>query len=150
MAQGIKPAIANEKHRAIIKSINAGDDLQTILAKHSISRPSYHRIKKRYKDQLNEGLPIEITENSVAKYSSELLNKSKYVALKLANTLVNRNMTGASISQLTTSLVNVNQMVRLEEGKSTENIAHKVLHNLDESQLELLRSSIADMKKSLL
>jgi len=88
-----------------------------------------------------------ITTNN---YNTQLIKKSKYIALKLANTLVHKNFTGTSINQLTTALTNVNNIIRLEQGKSTENIAHNVLHNLNENQLNMIKDSIKQLKASIM
>ena len=141
--------IKNVKHRAIIKHINEGIDTDTILKRHGISKPSYFRIKRRYQDALVEVQSSDIVNQDIANFDTKLIDKGKFIALKLANALIKKNTTGASVSQLTTSLINVNNMIRLQEGKSAENIAHNVLHNLGDAELTLIRESIAHFKKEM-
>lgn len=142
--------IQNLKHRAIIKSINENIDTDTILKRHGISKPTFFRVRKRYEDALVVVQDSNIVEKNIEQYDTQLIDKGKYIALKIANALLNKNMSGASISQLTTSLVNVNTLIRLEQGKSTENIAHNVVHNLNDEQLTLIKESIMNLKKSML
>ena len=142
--------IKNEKHRAIIQDINDRHDTDTICKRHNISRPTFYRVKRQFGEALTTAEPTEITSEMVAGYNSKLINKTKHIAMRLANTLLSKSMTGASISQLTQSLINVNTMLRLEEGKSTENIAHNIVHNLNPEQLELIKDGIMNLKKSML
>lgn len=142
--------IKNTKHQAIIKCINEGIDNKTVMKRFGISRPSFFRIKQRYNNALTELQSSDITPNEVAEYSTKLLTKSKFITLKIADALIKKNYVGSSLGQLTTSLVNVNSMVRLEEGKSTENIAHAVLHNLNPDQLALIKDAVMNLKKSML
>ena len=142
--------IKNTRHRAIITNINDGIDMDSIIKRHGISKPTYYKTKQRYAEALTELQTADITTKDVAEYGSRLIDKGKFITLKLADTLIKKSFVGASISQLTTSMVNVNNMLRLEQGKSTENIAHNVLHNLGEAEKELIRESIATMKKSMI
>ena len=115
-----------------------------------MSRTNYHWIKRKYGDALISPKALELTPINTEKYELELIGKSKYIALKLANTLIHKNYTGASIAQLTSALVNVNAMLRLEQGKSTENIAHRVLHDMNPKQLALIKDAVMNLKKSML
>ena len=142
--------IKNTKHRAIITDINNGKDIQTILSTHGMSRSNYQWIKRKYNQALIVGKPLELTEIKTGQYESDIVEKGKYVAIKLINTLMHKNYSGTSVNQLMTSLVNVNNMIRLQEGKSTENIAHNVVHNLNEQQLTLIKEATMNLKKSML
>ena len=142
--------IKNLRHREIIKSINNNLPMTTILKQQDISRPTYYKVKKRYQEALVIVQDSDIVEQSIDGYGNKLIDSGKFIALKLATTLMNKNYSGASLSQLTTSLVNVNAMIRLEQGKSTENIAHGVIHNLNPEQLTLIKESIMNLKKSML
>ena len=142
--------IKNLRHRAIIESINNNIPMATILKQQDISKPTYYKTKKRYQDALVIVQDSDIVLENIEGYEGKLIDNAKYIALKLATTLMNKNYTGASVSQLTTALVNVNAMIRLEQGKSTENIAHSVVHNLNPEQLTLIKESIMNLKKSML
>lgn len=143
--------IRNKKHRAIIQSINEGKDIKTVLKNHEISRPHYFWVKRKYLDYVDMSNAAVVRKNiTTNNYNTQLIKKSKYIALKLANTLVHKNFTGTSINQLTTALTNVNNIIRLEQGKSTENIAHNVLHNLNENQLNMIKDSIKQLKASIM
>ena len=141
--------IKNMTHRAIIKNINEGIDRNTIQKRYGISKPTFYRVRKQYEDALCDIKDTDIVPEDVKDYGTNLVAKGKAISLKIANALLRKNFAGASLSQLTTSMVNVNQMVRLEEGKSTENIAHNVLHNLGDAELTLIRESIAHFKKEM-
>jgi len=148
--QGIKPVIKNSGHRDIIKYVNMGLDDTSVIDKTKYSRSTVQRIKRKYSEFIEIGKPLDNIEVTATNYSADLIKKAKHVGMRLATTLQHKSLAGASLGQLTSSLVNINTLVRLEQGKSTENIAHQVLHNLNEDQMNLIKESIMKLKKSML
>ena len=142
--------IKNAKHREVVNCINRGEEIASICSRFKMTRSNYGYIKQKYAKYIYIGQPFEDIAIDIDKYNTNIIEKSKYIALRICNTLQKKSFTNQTIGQLTQSLVAVNNLVRLEEGKSTENIAHQVIHNLNPEQLELVRESIKNLKKSML
>ena len=142
--------IKNHKHRNIVNLVIDRINNDVIASKLGVSKQIVQRTKAKYRELIAEYQSTDLIDIDVDQYSSQVIAKGKHVVLKMANTLLAKSMNGTTVGQLTQSMVALNTLIRLEEGKSTENIAHNIVHNLNEDQLNLLRDSIKNLKKSML
>ena len=142
--------IKNHKHRNIVNLVIDNVNNDVIVSKLGVSKQIVQRTKAKYADIINECQSTDLIDIDTEGYSTQVIEKGKHVVLKMANTLLSKSMNGSTIGQLTQSMVQLNTLIRLEQGKSTENIAHNVVHNLNPEQLNLLRDSIKNLKKSML
>ena len=142
--------IKNHKHRNIVNLVIGNVNNDVIVSKLGVSKQIVQRTKFKYRDLIDECKATDLIEIDTKEYSGQLIDKGKHAVLKMANTLLSKSMSGTTIGQLTQSMVALNTLVRLEQGKSTENIAHNVLHNLNENQLNVIRDSIKNLKQSML
>ena len=58
----------------------------------------------------------------------------------------NKEIQKMSVSQKVVAMATLQDKINLKEGKSTQNIAHQVLHKLDDESISLLK----DFSKSLI
>ena len=142
--------IKNHKHRNIVNLVIDNVNTEMIVSRLGVSKQIVQRTKAKYHDLINECQTTDIVEIDIDGYSGQIIDKGKHAVLKMANTLLSKSMSTTTIGQLTQSIVALNTLVRLEQGKSTENIAHNIVHNLNEDQLNVLRDSIKNLKQSML
>ena len=142
--------IKNHKHRNIVNLVIDNVNTEMIVQRLNVSKQIIQRTKAKYRDLIAECQTTDLIEVDVDGYSTQIIDKGKHAVLKMANTLLSKSMNQTTIGQLTQSIVALNTLVRLEQGKSTENIAHNIVHNLNENQLNVLRESIKNLKKSML
>ena len=142
--------IKNHKHRNIVNLVIDNINSDVIATKLGVSKQIIQRTKAKYRELIAECQTTDLIDIDTDGYSSQVIDKGKHVVLKMANTLLSKSMNGTTVGQLTQSMVALNTLIRLEQGKSTENIAHDVVHNLNPEQLNLLRDSIKNLKKSML
>lgn len=136
-------------HDDIIELINKGYKNTDICNQLSIKPNVLYYVKRRYRDRL---APPQDTSNitDITNYAEDIDNILRKNILRLGNTIINKDIDKASLSQLTTSFGIMYDKLRLHEGKSTQNIGANLLVNLDESQLELIKETIKSLKESML
>lgn len=82
----------------------------------------------------------------IDKYDQDIVTKYKAISLHIADTITVKDIKKASLSQRVTALGILQDKINLKEGKSTEHIAHQVLHSLNPESIKILE----DMGKSLI
>jgi hypothetical protein len=68
----------------------------------------------------------------------------------VSNHIKNFNLKRVSLAQATTTLGILIDKQRLIQGKSTQNIAQQIMHNLNPEQVEIIKESIKSLKISML
>ena len=102
------------------------------------------RVKKK-------DLDLQVADNNtnVDQYDTDIVTKYKKISLSIADTITLGDIKKASLSQRVMALGILQDKINLKEGKSTENIAHRVLHELSPESIkqiqELGRSLIKRM-----
>jgi len=106
-------------------------------------------VKRKYKDNLALDKSLN-TGRELAKYDAFIDNDIKTVILNTAYILRNKDISSLSQKQLVDTLSKLIPLERLIAGKSTANIAEKIVHSLDSNQLEIINKAIKSLKESML
>ena len=123
-----------------------GTDVAKALGK---TPAAIYSIKRHYKDEIDKALTIKNTID-ITKYESDINVILKRNILRMGNTILNKDISKSSIDQLARTFGIMFDKLRLIEGKSTQNVATQVLHNLNPEQLEIIKDSIRSLKESML
>ena len=90
------------------------------------------------------------TNKDIDKYDATIIRAYKELSLSIADTITEKDIKKASLSQRITAMAILQDKLNIKEGKSTENIAHKVVHSLDDESKALLESLGKSLIKSML
>ena len=82
----------------------------------------------------------------VSEYDGNIVDIYKAISLRIANSITTKEIQKMSVSQKVVAMATLQDKINLKEGKSTQNIAHQVLHKLDDESISLLK----DFSKSLI
>jgi hypothetical protein len=138
----------NTKHKNYIELANKGIKNSEICKKLCIADSTGYQIRRKYKDQI--GL-TKLTETNVdiRRYDDDLTKGLKTIILKITDILQTKNLQKESSPQLLKALGIAFDKLRLHEGKSTSNIAHKHVNEMSTEEKEVLRELANEYKKKL-
>jgi 4-diphosphocytidyl-2C-methyl-D-erythritol kinase len=125
----------------LAQNVKPGD----IAKQLGIATKRVYNIKTNYYNKSNSPQSIN-NIHDISNYEESVINSLKAVTMEISNTLLNKSYKNESSVQLMKSLGIAIDKLRLIEGKSTENIAQKVIAQLDPQQLKI----IEEMGKSLI
>ena len=106
-----------------------------------------YSVKKYYKDDINTALAINNNIN-ITNYTEDINNNLKCNIIRLSNALSNKDLSKAPLGQIAAAIGTLIDKQRLIEGKSTQNIATQVLHNMNPEQMDIIKESIKSLKLS--
>ena len=144
-----KAAKINPRHEDCIELINKGLSNGVICKKLGIKPNVLYYVKRRYADRIGPPEAIDIVANST-KYDSNIVSIYKDIAIRVGNTITDADIKRMSVAQRVTCMAVCTDKSRLIEGKSTENQAVQIMHNLNPEDREVLKEAIKRLKKSML
>ena len=136
-------------HYDIIQDINKGKTNVEICNQRNVEKHVVFYVKRKYKDRLN-AVQVRNNAGDLSKYEEDLTRNLKLASLTLSDILAQKSWKNMSAPQLTTAIGTIIDKLRLIEGKSTANVAHQVLHALDEDDKKILRDAMSDLKHAFL
>jgi hypothetical protein len=104
---------------------------------------------KGAKNKLIDAKTAELITNP-EEYDKSILRTYKQLSLRIANSITDTDIKKTAVGTRITALGILQDKINLKEGKSTENIAHRVLHSLDEESMKILRDFSKSLIKSML
>ncbi len=136
-------------HKDIIGLVNAGVSNKDICVQLSCKPHTVYYVKRTHRSHLTAA---QITNKTIDihKYNDSIADTLKYNILNMAYTIQDKDLQKASLPQVVTSMAICIDKLRLIEGKSTQNIATQVLHNMNQDQLDIITASIRSLKESML
>lgn len=139
----------SEIHAKIIELINKGTPNPDICKLVGVKPHVIYYVKRTYKDRLG-ALQVYNNKPNINNYEGDLANILKNNILLIGNTIGQKDLQKASLSQLSTAMGIAIDKLRLLEGKSTANIHTHITNNMSEEQLNIIRESIKSLKESML
>lgn len=132
-----------------IKMLKSGIKPGKIAEQLGLEPKRIYNIKNYY---INNSPAILDTNNNrdISKYEEQVIHNLKHITLDISDTLLSKSLKKESSTQLMKSLGIAIDKLRLIEGKSTVNIASQIVHNLNNSQLEILKDIGKSLIKSML
>lgn len=108
-----------------------------------------YSINNYYKKEI-DSYRLSNKQVDVSDYEENVVNILKTNVVRIGNTLKTKDLSKSNVSQLSNSMSVLIDKIRLIEGKSTQNIAAQIIHNLNPDQLSIIQESIMSLKKSIL
>jgi hypothetical protein len=108
-----------------------------------------YSIKRYYSDEI-EIAKIANNTRDITNYDGEISKLLKSNILNINNAIINKDLSRASLSQLSGAFGTLFDKLRLLEGKSTQNIQSNVINNLNPEQISIIKDSIKSLKESML
>ena len=143
------PEIKNIKHKKFIDMLNKGDKHMDICNELSIASSTGYQIKTKYAKYIHVVLPTDSTID-ISLYDTKMIDYLKSINMRIANILSHKDIQNASITQLATTIGIVTEKIKLLEGKSTENIAHRHIHEMSDKDRKILSDLAKVYKESML
>lgn len=149
MSKSDKLAKLKPKQQQILELVKKGYTNSQICEMAGVKDHSIFYVKRRYADLIPRAQHNNNITNIVDNDESHI-NILKNIQYKIGNTILNKDLNSATLSQLSNTLKTVNEVERLMTGKSTANISTQIVHNLNPEQLDIIKESIKSLKKSML
>ena len=122
----------------------------TEIAKRLGCAPSkVYSIKAYHKAEIDSAKVLN-KDVDISNYEDLIATNLKSNILRVSNTISNKDIQKASLSQLSTSMAIMIDKLRLIEGKSTANVSTRLLAAIEPEQLEIIKESIKSLKESML
>jgi hypothetical protein len=149
MTKLLLPEIQNPKHKEYIDRLNTGEKHADICKALCIASSTGYQIKRKYAGYINVVLPTDKTID-ISRYDTEMIDYLKRINMRIGSILSTKDIQNSSITQLATTIGIVTEKIRLLEGKSTDNIAHKHIHEMSDKERSFLKDLAERYKKSML
>jgi len=136
-------------HLEIYDALAQGLQPKAIMAKLGCTRAQIRYVRERFDPAPATAQANDIATNS-ARYDKEIASIYKDIAIRVGNTIKDADIKRMSVAQRVTTMAVCTDKSRLIEGKSTENQAVQIMHNINPQQLEIIQEMAKRLKKSML
>jgi hypothetical protein len=136
-------------HAAIRAKLAQGLQESAIITELGVTKAQVRYVRERY-PVVTESDNLQSIQNNAEIYNQSIAERYKDIAVRVGNTITDKDIKKMSVAQRVTVMGICTDKSRLIEGKSTENQAVAIMHNINPEQLEAINSVIRSLKKSML